>query len=287
MTTQPFQPKPIKPVSPPYGSFHSIVEVTGQYLNLNFAKVNFLRPHEILDLFNFIISLKPLDDNLNVQFSGSDSQTFQYLKRINWFAQLSKELQLKNWREDSSPYIQTKDQIIELTTIKQTSSFDPQRIEKALLNFQVNNELVQIINSQISEVIDNAFSHNLGKWNSSTGPMLIYMAQTYNDSIEFSFSDFGGGFLESLKTNYPELKDEKEAIEIALRQRVTGRPNRKGGNGLYYLSNKVFNGFNGELFIRSGSVAIKSGKLIPTSVLRTCSGISGSTVTFTLRLKES
>lgn len=121
------------------------------------------------------------------------------------------------------------------------------------IGFSENN--AALITSSIGEIIDNAFYHNLGQWNSEFGPLVIFTAQHIPDkkNINISICDFGVGFLNTLIGNYPFLKIEADAIVFALKVNTTGRINKAGGNGLVYLQKNIFNSFAGNIMIRSGN----------------------------------
>jgi len=83
--------------------------------------------------------------------------------------------------------------------------------------------------------------------------------RTYAAKREFTvaISDFGIGFLQTLRHNYPDLTTEAEAIELALKANITGRPNHRGGNGLLFLQKNIFNGFRRTLYIRSTNTLVQ------------------------------
>lgn len=115
-----------------------------------------------------------------------------------------------------------------------------------------------LITASFLEIIDNAFSHNLGKW--PTDHYKRAMSLIYNDienkALLISVADIGVGFFQTLKDKYPEIKNEAEAIELAIQANTSSRPqdyqgHNTGGNGLFYLQKNIFNGIPGKLYIRS------------------------------------
>lgn len=80
--------------------------------------------------------------------------------------------------------------------------------------------------------------------------------------------DYGNGFLSALQGNYPELENEAQAITLALLKGKTAKlAGQKGGNGLWFLQKNIFNGFRGELFIRSGNTLVQVIKQEETQTL--------------------
>jgi hypothetical protein len=78
--------------------------------------------------------------------------------------------------------------------------------------------------------------------------------------FEIAIVDLGVGFRRSLIKNpaYAHIQDDAEAIDTALKPRVTSTPERNAGIGLFITSLVLhFNG--GELLVRSGLGAVRRG----------------------------
>lgn len=115
-----------------------------------------------------------------------------------------------------------------------------------------------LITASFLEIVDNAFSHNLGKWptNHYKRAMSLIYNDTENKTLLISVADIGVGFFETLKNKYSQINNEAEAIELAIQANTSSRPQdyqgqNTGGNGLFYLQKNIFNGLPGELYIRS------------------------------------
>jgi hypothetical protein len=92
---------------------------------------------------------------------------------------------------------------------------------------------------------------------------------------EFSVSicDFGIGFLQTIRHNYPKIATEAEAIKLALNENITGRPNQRGGNGLLFLQKNIFNGFKGSLVIRSTNTLVNVTDFNRKNSSQLCCGV--------------
>lgn len=234
-----------------YAKIAGIPRIENDTLVLDFAGADFLNTFEIVELFSYLVQF-PFDGEEYEIINESDAS--RYLYRVNFYAQLE---QIKNLapHHSQNPYGGMSNRLLELQKYRHKDGFygDYPRICDMLQNIGVDQEKISLIASSLGEVNDNAFSHNLGKWSVKIGPLVIFLAQNFPNKKElcFAYADFGIGFLHTLQFNYPELTSEASAVIKALEPNVTGRPQKRGGNGLDYLQRNVFNGFRGSLFIRS------------------------------------
>ncbi|MDQ7010100.1 MAG: hypothetical protein Q9M94_07475 [Candidatus Gracilibacteria bacterium] len=159
-----------------------------------------------------------------------------------------------------------------------------EKILKKLGEIGLSDDTSYLIFSSLGEIIDNSFFHNLGRWTTPFGPKCFFYF--YNNKKEkqlnFVISDLGIGFKGTLKNNFPELDTEKDALQIALKPGITGRYENKGGNGLVFLQKNIFNGFKGELFIRSNNFIAKVDSFAEISEIRNDVKILGTMVKFDL-----
>ena len=121
-----------------------------------------------------------------------------------------------------------------------------------------------LITASFLEIVDNAFSHNLGKWPTShyKRAMSLIHNDTQNKTLLIAVADIGVGFLETLKNKYPQINNEAEAITLAIQANTSSRPqdyqgHNTGGNGLFYLQKNIFNGLQGSLYIRSRETLVE------------------------------
>lgn len=128
----------------------------------------------------------------------------------------------------------------------------------------LNTDTSSLITASFLEIVDNAFSHNLGKW--PTSHYKRVMSFIHNDienkTLLISVADIGVGFLETLKNKYPQIQNEADAIALAILPNTSSRPqdyqgHHAGGNGLFYLQKNIFNGLPGELYIRSRGTLVE------------------------------
>lgn len=87
----------------------------------------------------------------------------------------------------------------------------------------------------VGELGNNAFDHNIGKWRDKPGIYYVYDLKNRFAVI----ADRGQGVLASLKRIRPTLKNESEAVELAFRERISGRAPESRGNGLKFVEKNV------------------------------------------------
>ena len=267
-----------------YRKISSIPRSEGGTLILYFSDVNALSTFEVAELFVSITSLSFDGDTYQVE---GRNEVVNYLRNIHFFERLE---EVKGLVANADLHAQ-KNSIEDVSSVhlyKKKDSFytyaNKDMIATALADSKIGEDEIDTIIALLGEVIDNAFSHNLGKWDPIIGPVVIFLMQhnQQEGKLHFSVCDFGIGFLGTLKHNYPDLKTEGEAILRALSPEVTGRDPQRGGNGLNFLRENVFNGFKGELYIRSRNtlIAVKN-ESAETPSLET-SSFKGSGVFFSL-----
>lgn len=122
--------------------------------------------------------------------------------------------------------------------LKRLESFDGTYIEQIPVWLKRNSHMPpeaisDVINATIPEIINNVFDH-------SQSPIGCYVtAQAYpvKKTLILSALDLGVGFLRTLQPQYPSLKHDSEAIELAVQQGITAKSKPyNAGAGLDVLS---------------------------------------------------
>ena len=269
--------------NPNYEQLYKIVRKEEDKLIFNFSDVDFLNTFEITELLFYSTSFPDIKEYV---IEVRDPAVCSYLERINFFHTLSRIKGLTNKPELNSHTGKEK-RLVELATYKQKTDFygNQSKIYQMLIDWNMSEEKTSLVVASLAEIVDNAFFHNLGKWNLETGSLLINMTHHSQNELIFSLCDFGEGFCKSLLLNYPDLKTESEAIKLAIQPKVTGRLQKRGGNGLDFLQRNTFNGFKGNLFIRSGNTLVKISSYQNAETLNdNLKSTYGANVCFTLTL---
>lgn len=128
------------------------------------------------------------------------------------------------------------------------------RFPEIFRSFGMDDNPARIMTAIVGELGNNVFDHNLGNWPSDITGCII-LAQRYGGTrsrLHVIVADFGAGFLTSLQSAYPELRNDVEAIQKGLKG-YTGRIGEKRGNGLTTIQSWTIDKFHGTLSIHSGA----------------------------------
>lgn len=119
-------------------------------------------------------------------------------------------------------------------------------------NFGLSESDAQRATALVGELGNNVFDHNLGNWPTTISRCII-AAQHYPNthSIEIAVGDPGVGFYGSLKTAFPTVSNDIEAIKLGLAGN-TGRVGEIRGNGLKLIQQWTLQNFSGTVMIHSG-----------------------------------
>ncbi|MBI5753537.1 helix-turn-helix domain-containing protein [Candidatus Peregrinibacteria bacterium] len=122
-----------------------------------------------------------------------------------------------------------------------------------------------LITSITGEIGNNSFDHNLGSWPDING---TFFAFDVSKRI-IVLADRGHGILTTLRRVRPELKDDRDALEMAFTKIITGRAPEKRGNGLKFVR-KAISQSSISLLFQSGDAQLKlepnSNKIHPRKV---------------------
>ena len=125
------------------------------------------------------------------------------------------------------------------------------RMETEMLNDQKLKDSFSLIVSVAGEIGNNSYDHNLAHWPDIPGIFFGY------DLIkkQIVLADRGLGILETLKRVKPELKDYKDALQVAFTEILSGRTPEARGNGLKYVR-KVISKGSINLFFQTGDAKL-------------------------------
>ncbi len=108
------------------------------------------------------------------------------------------------------------------------------------------------------EIGNNAFDHNLGKWQDQPGCWFQH-AQA-DATLEVVLADRGQGILNSLHTTFPNLSTEDQALSFAFEKRASGRAPERRGNGLKFVKAQIEARTGSSLIAFSSGASYKIGK---------------------------
>lgn len=105
------------------------------------------------------------------------------------------------------------------------------KMESMMLQNKISEDFASRIVSIAGEIGNNSFDHNLAQWPDVLG---IFFAYDLNKKY-IVLADRGLGILKTLKRVKPEIEDDKQALEVAFTEIISGRAPEERGNGLKYV----------------------------------------------------
>lgn len=110
-----------------------------------------------------------------------------------------------------------------------------------------------LIVAMAGEIGNNSYDHNLGNWPDVQGAFFAFDT----NRKQIALADRGLGVLRTLRRIRPELKSDKEALNIAFTEILSGRAPESRGNGLKFVRSVALdNKFKLQFFSGNASVVI-------------------------------
>ena len=91
--------------------------------------------------------------------------------------------------------------------------------------------LVSLITALAGEIGNNSFDHNLGNWPDVPGVFFAFDT----DKRVIVLADRGIGIKATLSRVCPNLKDDADALKVAMTEHISGRSPEQRGNGLKFV----------------------------------------------------
>jgi len=115
--------------------------------------------------------------------------------------------------------------------------------------------VASLVTAVAGEIGNNSFDHNLGNWPDTPG---IFFAYDINKRI-IVLADRGVGIKTTLLRVRPSIKNDIEALRIALTERISGRAPEQRGNGLKFVASVAADNQIG-ISLQSGTAVAIIGK---------------------------
>jgi len=129
--------------------------------------------------------------------------------------------------------------------------FRIKKLENRLSEIEDLKDIYPLIVAAVGEIANNSFDHNLGNWPDVPG---IFFAVDLKKR-QIVLADRGQGILKTLNRVRPELKNDKQALEIAFTEIVSGRAPEERGNGLKFVR-RVIPLARISLFFQTGNASL-------------------------------
>lgn len=109
------------------------------------------------------------------------------------------------------------------------------KMEKLMLKDKMTKDIFSLLTSIAGEIGNNSYDHNLGQWPDVPGIFFGYDLK----KKQVVLADKGLGVLATLKRVKPDLKNHREALDLAFTEIISGRKPEARGNGLKYVRNVI------------------------------------------------
>jgi DNA-dependent RNA polymerase auxiliary subunit epsilon len=102
---------------------------------------------------------------------------------------------------------------------------------------KVDENKVYMASAIVGELGNNSFDHNIGNWRDIPGTFFGY--DFYSNDLLIVLADRGQGVWATLKNVKSKLKDDREALNIAFTEIISGRSLEARGNELKFVRQSV------------------------------------------------
>lgn len=222
---------------------------------IDLSDVEFIHPWSIVIICLLLVE-RISDPNKKIILPNKP-ETKSYLRRMS-FDKILLELGYENEKKIlDSIKMPLKDDpnIQELLHCSYRDEFNARlgRFIEIFKDFCLTESDAQRATALVGELGNNVFDHNLGNWPTNISGCII-AAQHYPEQkkIEVVIGDPGVGFLGSLKTAFPNLANDIDAIKLGLAGN-TGRIGEIRGNGLKLTQQWTIENFSGTVMVHSGN----------------------------------
>lgn len=96
-------------------------------------------------------------------------------------------------------------------------------------------DVVYLLTALVGEIGNNSFDHNGGRWPDVPG---IFFGNDFDTKIVV-LADRGQGVLKTLQQVRPALPDDLQALEVAFKEKLSGRAPENRGNGLKFVRQTI------------------------------------------------
>lgn len=130
------------------------------------------------------------------------------------------------------------------------------RLDKFRIQLEQNGFIdAPLLVAVAGEIGNNSFDHNVGSWRDIAG---VYFDVDYNGHA-IIISDRGQGIKTTILRVKREIQSDREAIQVAFTEKISGRSPEQRGNGLKFVK-KVVEDKNWHIELLSGQGSAKTNE---------------------------
>lgn len=157
----------------------------------------------------------------------------------------------KEWSADRSPAAISESFYCETSDV---FSARLQSLSAQLERIAELKNIFPLIIAIVGEIGNNSYNHNIGNWPDVPGTFFAYNI----NQGQIVLADRGQGVLKTLKRVIPNLKTDKEALEIAFTRYISGRAPEDRGNGLKFVKDVIIaNPFRLQFYTGNAKLELK------------------------------
>ncbi len=234
-------------------------------VQIDLHAVEFVRPMSVAILLALLKVLK--QRGVQVELVQPAQNVHEYLTRINFYEQLNVPVDYPWQRRDPTG------RFIEIANPQSETAGEGVANEIVAIMAQNAPHFEQVQNGiqyAFIEIVNNVFHH-------AQSPIHgIVCAQSYpkRECIEIAVVDYGCGIAQSLRAHHKFACNE-EALYLAIKPRVTGRPGYNSGEGLFFTTeiiranqgSMVLYSGDGGLFFNGNQMTYQAGSMWPGTIV--------------------
>lgn len=232
-------------------------------LVLNFSKAAWITPFGMVMIYGLVKNVTNINPAVQIKIMFSDA-IISYINRMHLVDALNNITNVEvvtpysTNRENDRSTLLMEFRAYPINTANEADELAEKIFELIATNIYLDQELQNAINTGLSELLDNIYSH------AGTNEALVAV-QTNKDKILIGIGDLGVGIPEKLRPIINENLSDAQLIKKALEPKVTTRPGG-GGTGLTDTLDAIQNiNDNGALMIRSNSGWVWATRKNPSS----------------------
>ena len=172
----------------------------------------------------------------------SEEIIINYLKNLDLFKAASSWAKSKKGKEPQKIFYCNNVNVL---------NYRLNKLENDLMKVPEFKETYSLLTSMVGEIGNNSFDHNIGNWLDIPGIFFGYNIE----KREIVLADRGQGIFSTL-SRVKNIKDDREALEVAFTEVISGRAPEARGNGLKYVRKIITENDNFKLKFQSGDAEL-------------------------------
>ncbi len=224
-------------------------------ITLDFSGVTKAFANGMLGIIATVADLRLQGYEITIQPPGLPV-TKAFFLSTNWGYLLDPFLLPKSSRRNQKHFVQ------QFTSFQELPNLVNNFMDIIMRHIEMPKDILSALEWSVNEICDNVINHSISK----PGGFLQVIAYPQNNIIAFTVADAGRGILSSLKEGFPDLNNDMQAIEEAIKVGVTRNKEYGQGNGLAgTLRITTMTGGSLDIISGGGRLLLTSDSITPSS----------------------